>query len=196
MTAILTANGITFGDSSQLDSKYGIIPQNITSVFYQGTAPTGWTKVITHDNKALRVVSGTGGGSGGTINFTSAFPSSLKSFNVTLTVSGTVGNTTLSAAQMTSHNHPGSSVSPQGVNHAHQYNRAILYGSPTAGAADFGFYVGANTGPDGSHAHTYTIGNSLQGGGAHSHSWSGSGPASASIDTRVKYVDVILCSFN
>jgi hypothetical protein len=46
-----------------------------TLLFYQAAAPTGWTKVTTHDNKALRVVSGTGGGSGGTTNFTTVFKS-------------------------------------------------------------------------------------------------------------------------
>ena len=46
-----------------------------TLLFYQAAAPTGWTKVTTHDNKALRVVSGTGGGSGGTTDFTTVFKS-------------------------------------------------------------------------------------------------------------------------
>lgn len=46
-----------------------------TLLFYQAAAPTGWTKVTTHDNKTLRVVSGTGGGSGGSTNFTTVFKS-------------------------------------------------------------------------------------------------------------------------
>jgi hypothetical protein len=44
-------------------------------LFYQASAPTGWTKVTTQDNKALRVVSETGGGSGGTTAFTTVFAS-------------------------------------------------------------------------------------------------------------------------
>lgn len=197
MPAILTTNGVTFNDSSQLNSKYGIIPQGRTSVFYQATAPTGWTKLTTHNNKALRVVSGNGGGGGGTIDFTTAFPSSPKSFNVTLTVSGFVGDTTLTTPQLPSHSHPGSGTNPQGANHSHQYDRAILYPGPTSGQVDSAFHVGANTyGPDGSHPHGFTINNSTQGGSAHAHPWSGTGPASASIDTRVKYLDVILCSFD
>jgi hypothetical protein len=43
-------------------------------LFVQTSAPTGWTKSTTHDNKALRVVSG-GAGSGGTTAFTSVFTS-------------------------------------------------------------------------------------------------------------------------
>ena len=35
-------------------------------VFYQASAPTGWTKAVSQNDKFLRVVSGTGGGSGGT----------------------------------------------------------------------------------------------------------------------------------
>jgi hypothetical protein len=46
-----------------------------TLLFYQVAAPTGWTQVTTHNDKALRVVSGTGGGSGGTTAFTSVFAS-------------------------------------------------------------------------------------------------------------------------
>src|SRR5882724_2777756 len=37
------------------------------ALFYQAAAPTGWTKVTTQNDKVLRVVSGSGGGSGGTL---------------------------------------------------------------------------------------------------------------------------------
>lgn len=42
-----------------------IVPAGTAMVFFQAAAPTGWTKSTTHNNKALRVVSGTGGGNGG-----------------------------------------------------------------------------------------------------------------------------------
>lgn len=42
------------------------IPAGTVMVFFQAAAPVGWTKVVTQDDKALRVVSGAGGGSGGT----------------------------------------------------------------------------------------------------------------------------------
>lgn len=41
------------------------IPAGTDMVFYQAAAPTGWTKGTTQNDKALRVVSGNGGGSGG-----------------------------------------------------------------------------------------------------------------------------------
>ena len=65
-------------------------------LFHQTTAPTGWTKSTAHDNKALRVVSGTVG-SGGSVAFTTAFASKA--------VSGTVNNHTLTITQMPSHSH-------------------------------------------------------------------------------------------
>jgi hypothetical protein len=49
--------------------------KDTTLLFYQTAAPTGWTKVTTHNDKALRVVNGNGGGSGGTNTFSSTFTS-------------------------------------------------------------------------------------------------------------------------
>jgi len=72
------------------------IPSGSKMLFQQTSAPTGWTKDTTHNNKALRVVSGTAS-SGGTVAFTTAFASQ--------TVSGTVGNTTLDISQIPSHTH-------------------------------------------------------------------------------------------
>lgn len=57
--------------------------------FYTAAAPALWTKDSTNNDKALRVVSGTGGGSGGSRVLSSA----------------TVGGTSISIAQMPSHTH-------------------------------------------------------------------------------------------
>ena len=56
-------------------------------LFYQSSAPTGWTKSTSHNNKALRVVSGSGGGSGGSQSFTSAFQNHTVSISGSDTVS-------------------------------------------------------------------------------------------------------------
>jgi hypothetical protein len=61
-------------------------------LFQQATAPVGWTKITTHNNKALRVVSGAVG-SGGTMDFTSAFTNRK------------VDGTALTIEQMPTHNH-------------------------------------------------------------------------------------------
>ena len=69
------------------------VPAGSLMLFQQTTAPTGWTKQTSHDNKALRVVSGTAG-SGGSVAFTTAFAASLSA-----------GATTLATTQIPSHNH-------------------------------------------------------------------------------------------
>lgn len=74
-----------------------IIESGTAMLFVQTAAPTGWTKSTTHNNKALRVVSGTAS-SGGSTAFTSVFTSR--------TPAGTVGNRTLTIAMMPSHDHP------------------------------------------------------------------------------------------
>lgn len=62
-----------------VDTKAGSIvqppafPAGTTIPFWQAAAPTGWTKVTTHTDKALRVVSGAGGGAGGTYAFSTVF---------------------------------------------------------------------------------------------------------------------------
>ena len=69
----------------------GGFPTGTVMLFVQTSAPTGWTKSTTHDNKALRIVSGTAG-TGGTNSFTSA-------------LNGNVGATTLTTSQIPSHSH-------------------------------------------------------------------------------------------
>jgi hypothetical protein len=74
-----------------------VIPAGTVMAFFQAAAPVGWTQVTTHDNKALRVVSGTGGGSGGSVAFTTAF--------VSQAVTGSNSATTLTEAQIPPHQH-------------------------------------------------------------------------------------------
>lgn len=168
--SILTVDGITFSDSTSLTSRYGIIPQNTISVFYQVSAPDGWVQVTTQNNKALRVVQGAGGGAGGSIPFTTAFPGSLKTVTGSVTATGTVGGTTLTIDQLPSHSHgAGSTVS-------------VRPGTP---------------GVIGRSANTDAPNTSLVGGGQpHSHPFVGTAtPISTTIDLRVQYIDVIICRF-
>ena len=69
-------------------------------IFKQTAAPTGWTKVLTNDNSALRVVTGTAG-TGGSVAFTTAFAS--KAVTGTNAASGAY---TLATADIPSHTHP------------------------------------------------------------------------------------------
>ncbi len=185
--AVLTAAGIRFNDATTLTSRYGVIPQNSVAVFYQSSAPTGWTKITTHNDKALRVVSGTGGGFGyggtsgaGGITFSSAFPSSAKSFNfpisTTAPVSGTVGNTTLSVSQIPDHTH-----------------NSLTGGSANASSGSSSFRTPGNNSTGGVVSPGGT-------GGSHNHPWSGtvtiSTTSTGTFDLSVQYIDVIICSFN
>lgn len=77
-------------------------PAGTKMLFVQTAAPTGWTKDATHDNKALRVVSGTAS-NGGSVAFTTAF-SSARTSNGTVST-GTVAGHTLTIAEMPSHSH-------------------------------------------------------------------------------------------
>ena len=69
-----------------------VIPSGTRMLFQQTNAPSGWTKDTTHNDKALRVVSGAAG-SGGSVDFSAAF------------VTGTVGGTALTIEQIPAHDH-------------------------------------------------------------------------------------------
>jgi hypothetical protein len=117
---------------------WAYLPTGTAMLFAQTSAPTGWTKSTTHDNKALRVVSGSAS-SGGSVAFTTAFASQA--------VAGTVGGTTLTTAQIPSHTH------------------TYPNGSTTAGykvdgnTGPDGYFASGSTdatGGGGSHTHTFT----------------------------------------
>ncbi len=172
MAAKLTASGVVFTDSTVLNSKYGIVPQSSSSIFYQASAPTGWTKSTANNDKALRVVSGSGGGTGGATAFSTIFPTSTTPVSVSnIPLTGSTGNTTLSESQLPSHTHPNSGV---------------------VGLTPGGGDVAAGGGWSRS---TPTTG-STGGGAAHSHPWSGTANFSSTFDLRLQYIDVIVCSFN
>ena len=60
-------------------------------LFVQTAAPTGWTKSVANNDKALRVVSGAAS-TGGSVAFTTAFASGLSDNAVTLTTGSTLSN--------------------------------------------------------------------------------------------------------
>lgn len=171
MATTLTSTGITFPDATtQTTAAASAFPSGTLMLFQQTTAPTGWTKQTTHNNKALRVVTGTAG-SGGTTAFTSVFTDQTP----TITLSGlSAAATTLAVSQMPSHNH---SVSGFGYTNSRRtlYELAEETYSNTA-------LVTTTTGAQG-------------GGGSHSHSVSGSA-SSSTVTLNVQYVDLIIASKN
>jgi hypothetical protein len=162
-----------------------IIPTGTKMLFQQTAAPTGWTKDTTHDNKALRVVSGTAS-TGGSVAFTTAFASQAVSgsianataTNQAATQGGTVNNHTLTTAQMPSHNH----------------NMAVA-ATGAAGPARFvnsgggTFFDSTSTGGGGAHNHSFSGSSHNHTQDAHNHSFTGT-----AINLAVSYVDLIIAT--
>lgn len=137
-------------------------------LFQQTSAPTGWTKQSTHNNKSLRVVSGTAGSGGGSA-FTSIFGSSVSTNAHTLTT-----------AQIPSHSHT-ASVSDPG--HSHQGHRGTFSSGTAIGPS--GFFGNQPYFTMSSVTTGISVSNSNNGsGGSHSHTMS----------MDLQYVDVIIAS--
>ncbi len=182
-TATLANSGVTAGTYNNVTvNAKGLItggsnaayltqafPSGTTMIFAQTAAPTGWTKQVTHNDKALRVVSGTAS-SGGSVAFSSAFTSQA--------VNGSVGSTTLSTSQMPSH--------------VHNYQVAYYLGGGSVGVNGdnlAGASARYNSTPQTFNAMPAqdTAGNGSN--GSHNHSFTGT-----AINLAVQYVDVILAS--
>jgi hypothetical protein len=114
-----------------------VVPSGTVMLFWQSAAPVGWTQVTTQNDKALRVVSGTGGVSGGTNAFSAVMAQTV------------VGNTSPSSPTMFQHTHPVAG----GTN-------PVVYVAPPGGA---GYGPGPGLGSDyinnvgGSAAHNHSI---------------------------------------
>ena len=221
------------------------VPSGATMLFYQASAPTGWTQVTSSvDNRALRVVNGSGGGSGGNSSFTSAFSNQNLSVSGSGSASGTTDNdgsgttgsdggesvsisgsvsgncggqvylngavsqTTITTARMPSHNHQyhaplGTSGGQYGIQDT---GNAGSSGQPNVGSAGGGqdhfhyivnYYIGGSnfdfsdsfTASGSTSDHTHSTPN-------HTHGFSDtvSVSSSGSLDLRVQYLDVIICT--
>jgi hypothetical protein len=138
-------------------------------LFQQTTAPTGWTKITTSNDAALRVVSGTAS-TGGADAFTTIFGSGKSTASYTLTTT-----------DIPSHTHTASVTDP---GHSHSYT-APAFNIGTGSTPSY-FYSGVTGGTTGSASTGISVSNSSTGGGGgHSHTLS---------NFDLKYVDVIIAS--
>jgi len=192
-----------------------IIPTGTRMLFYQSSAPVGWTKITTQDNKAVRVVSSSGGGAGGSNTFTTTFGSSRL---VPIPLHSHTGDAATNTGQ---HSHSGSgsgggggffSGGTGGGAHNHTYNEPFDAGSGSQGDGA-GFRV-IDTRPGnisgGSHNHNVSgnvnvnvsVNNNTNnaGGGASGHQHTVTvdpeGSSGAAMDFAVQYIDVIIASKN
>lgn len=112
-------------------------PSGTAMLFQQTAAPTYWTKQVTHNDKALRVVSGTVS-SGGTNAFSAVMAQT------------TVGNTTPTTTTMAAHAHTSNAVINAGV------NSDITPGSVAGVGANGGATINSN-GTGTAHNHTISM---------------------------------------
>jgi len=193
---VLTSNGAGALPTFQTPAAGGTtIPAGTVMIFGQTSAPTGFTKLTTQDDAALRVVSGTAS-TGGSVGFTTAFASQTPTGSVSIsTVSGSAGATTLTTPQIPSHAHRVTSSGtaagspffastftntanpdPPTGNNIHKVYQAPQVNVPAPSTINAGT---DNTGGGGDHTHPFSFS-------------SGSGTFSGNaINLAVKYVDVI-----
>ena len=101
-------------------------PSGTKMLFQQTSAPTGWTKVTTHNDKALRVTSGTVS-TGGSVAFETAFASQTPAG----TISGSTASETVSINVVTSDNYLVSGDDEGAVTAANLTNGNHSHGSGT-----------------------------------------------------------------
>jgi hypothetical protein len=99
-TAAGTAGYFLMSNGASAPTWASIVPSGTLMLFQQTAAPTGWTKQTTHNDKALRVVSGAAS-SGGTTAFSTVFTNQTPTISTSLSAAAT----TLSTTQMPSHSH-------------------------------------------------------------------------------------------
>ena len=128
----------------------GSVPSGTRTVYYQASAPTGWSQVTSYNDYAFRVVSGTGGGA---TTLSRGFSAGMGSINV--------DGHAITISEMPSHNHLDSG-------HAHSIGQSVAiaggsswlapYQNNSAGSTGIGYANIGNTGGDSAHVHSLTIG--------------------------------------
>lgn len=195
------ANNIALLDASGnlVDGGRPFFDAGTAAVFYQAAAPTGWTGSDAHNDKALRIVTvsgGSGGGNGGTHDLSS--PPSTAHTHAVGTYS--VDNHTLSISEIPAHNHGnGTLATASNGAHVHTLNSQDSGGSSVRGVqVEDSVSVTAESGLVNSNgAHTHTITGSTAnngGGGSHNHGLSGSSASNGPTAFAPKYIDVIVAT--
>ena len=174
--------GTTYIGSGAELTGIDIIPAGSLMLFQQSSAPTGWTKATAHDNKALRVVTGSAS-SGGSNTFAAAFNNdqtvSGTTSSTSVTITGSTAAHTLTISEMPAHTHTEGGTQEFGTT-----------SSSSTGTRNTGNFSPGNqfetqsTGGGGSHSHDV----GTLAGGSHTHTFSDT------FNLDVQYVDVIICS--
>lgn len=203
LSASPTLSGTPLIGSNKIDA----FASGTRLLFQQTSAPTGWTKDTSQNDKALRVVSGSAS-TGGTTAFSSVFTSRTPAGTIGSTTStgsvgsttdtgtvgstvdtGIVGDTTLTIAQIPAHTHTisGTLISgTQGNLSTASTTRQVSTGTTSSagggGSHTHSLSMNAHSHSLAMNAHSHSL--SMN---AHSHSFSGT-----AMDFAVQYVDVII----
>lgn len=132
--------GVKADGTAWVAAASGGFPAGTLMLFQQTAAPTGWTKETTHNDKALRVVSGTAT-SGGTSAFTTVFGKTA------------TDDHTLTTGQIPAHTH---SLNLTFYNPGSAYNAHYSSGSDGLGGTT-AVSVASGGGSGGSHSHNMDI---------------------------------------
>jgi hypothetical protein len=157
------------------------IPSTSITSFNQTNAPTGWTKITTYNDYALRITTGTTG-VGGSTAFSSIFSARIPTG--TLSGSASTGSTTLDSTMIPSHYHTATRNSSTLTNAGYTKvggGYADLVGGPVINSTTP--YTSTPTGGGGSHSHAMPLTYSSPG-------------FTGSLNVAVKYVDLILAQRN
>ena len=150
-------------------------------LFQQTTAPTGWTKDTSRNNRALRIVSGNVGDGGGN-SFTGVLNSTVT------TGGGIVQNHTLTSSQIPSHYH----FAFRSGNHGQRRNGSNMSANnyPGSGSGASNLYEGYNISASSSVSNVGRT-SSRGSGSTHDH-----GFTNPNFNLNIAYTDVIIASKN
>jgi hypothetical protein len=150
----------------------GVFEPGVRLVFHNATAPLGWVQETNVDDYALRVVSGAGGGAGGSVAFTAAF--------------------TNRTVPLVDHNHGITDPSHSHSFYSLRNDEGVSSGGSTVqDGMDFGptaFSGGGNQVPGGPYSVTGS------GTGVTVNSASVSQTTGNTMNFAVRYIDMILCT--
>ena len=182
------------------------IPSGTKMLFAQTAAPTGFTKdTSNNNNSAIRIVTGTAG-TGGSVDFTTAFatPSvsgsvglsgDLAAGNLAVAMSGSISNTTLTTSEIPSHTHNFKMTnSNSSSNNAQALSSTAerKYSANNQGATSSLRNIQSSGGNGGSHNHAHNLSGTLSGTPSVGNLAGSLSSATATIN--VKYVDVIVAT--
>jgi len=182
-----TINATSYSGNGSSLTGVSSIPSGTSALFYQASAPSGWTQNTDASINAttLRLVTGSGGGTGGSDAFATTFNSSKA------TAPGTITFTDLTGASISSNLTVGSHTlsTPELPSHNHSVSLSPAEFSPGPQNTVFAPPAQSSTSTGGGGGHTHPLSGSLDLSGNASSTGTLSVP-----NMDVKYANVIACT--